>query len=319
MEALSVTHGQVVSVGQKLGEVGELGNASGCHLHFEVHPDGGSIYEDGIDPTIWLRENQGQNPSVIRPISQNSSSWRVATFNVLGHSHTTERGKHPDMASGPARTVGLVRLLDGHDIDIAGLQEFQGPQYDGFVRLAGDRYAVYHPPGDTENAVVWRRDRWTLVSGGSFEIPYFNGRERRMPVVRLRELATGKETVFITVHNPADTARFPHQAGYRDEAVSREIAVVQRLTASSDVPVFLTGDLNDRRDAFCRLTTSTDLKASNGGSNADACWPPEGAGIDWIFGTSNVRFLGHQVDRSDEVDQTSDHPMVITDAVDEGP
>ena len=33
---------------------GAEGNATGCHLHFEVHPVGGAIYEDNADPSAWL-------------------------------------------------------------------------------------------------------------------------------------------------------------------------------------------------------------------------------------------------------------------------
>jgi murein DD-endopeptidase MepM/ murein hydrolase activator NlpD len=55
MQRLSVSHGQRVSAGQRLGEVGGLGNATGCHLHFEVHLRNGGIYgPDNTDPTRWL-------------------------------------------------------------------------------------------------------------------------------------------------------------------------------------------------------------------------------------------------------------------------
>ena len=55
MEALAVKAGQHVKPGQIIGDVGERGNTTGCHLHFELHPDGGSIYQDTTDPDPWLR------------------------------------------------------------------------------------------------------------------------------------------------------------------------------------------------------------------------------------------------------------------------
>jgi murein DD-endopeptidase MepM/ murein hydrolase activator NlpD len=55
MEALAVKAGQHVRPGQIIGRVGEEGNATGCHLHFELHPDGGSIYQDSTDPDPWLK------------------------------------------------------------------------------------------------------------------------------------------------------------------------------------------------------------------------------------------------------------------------
>lgn len=62
MSRVLVPNGDVVSAGQQIGEVGNRGNSTGCHLHFEVHPRGGSIYEDPVDPTIWLREHVGREP-----------------------------------------------------------------------------------------------------------------------------------------------------------------------------------------------------------------------------------------------------------------
>lgn len=55
MQELRVADGAPVRAGQQIGVVGAEGNATGCHLHFEVHPAGGSIYQDNIDPEEWLR------------------------------------------------------------------------------------------------------------------------------------------------------------------------------------------------------------------------------------------------------------------------
>ncbi|GAA2154762.1 hypothetical protein GCM10009844_40990 [Nocardioides koreensis] len=54
MQALLVSSGQPVVAGQQIGVVGQAGNATGCHLHLEVHPSGGSIYQDDTDPSRWL-------------------------------------------------------------------------------------------------------------------------------------------------------------------------------------------------------------------------------------------------------------------------
>ena len=54
MQSLGVSDGQQVRAGQQIGVVGQQGNATGCHLHLEVHPQGGSIYADDIDPSAWL-------------------------------------------------------------------------------------------------------------------------------------------------------------------------------------------------------------------------------------------------------------------------
>jgi murein DD-endopeptidase MepM/ murein hydrolase activator NlpD/endonuclease/exonuclease/phosphatase family metal-dependent hydrolase len=54
MQSVTVAEGQQVNAGDQIGSVGSLGNSTGCHLHFEVHPTGGSIYQDPIDPVPWL-------------------------------------------------------------------------------------------------------------------------------------------------------------------------------------------------------------------------------------------------------------------------
>lgn len=57
MQSVAVEDGAAVRPGQQLGAVGAEGNATGCHLHFEVHTRGGSIYgSDNVDPTRWLEE-----------------------------------------------------------------------------------------------------------------------------------------------------------------------------------------------------------------------------------------------------------------------
>ena len=62
MQSVSVGDGDWVQAGQVLGDVGQEGNATGCHLHFEVHPRGGSIYEDPIDPSTWLAQKSARCP-----------------------------------------------------------------------------------------------------------------------------------------------------------------------------------------------------------------------------------------------------------------
>jgi murein DD-endopeptidase MepM/ murein hydrolase activator NlpD len=49
-----VSAGQRVVTGQVIAEVGNRGNSTGPHLHFEVHP-GGDMYGGSTDPVPWLR------------------------------------------------------------------------------------------------------------------------------------------------------------------------------------------------------------------------------------------------------------------------
>ena len=62
MQALHVRNGQAVKAGQLIGNVGQLGNATGCHLHFEIHPHNGGMYADQINPHPWLVAHDGKGP-----------------------------------------------------------------------------------------------------------------------------------------------------------------------------------------------------------------------------------------------------------------
>lgn len=316
MRSLNVANGQQIQAGQQIGEVGSLGNATGCHLHFEVHPHGGGMYEDDINPTDWLRGNVGDNEGVgTQPVSSHSADFILATFNVLGDSHIAPGGNRPGWAPSSTRMRWAVQLFDSYAVDVIGLQEFQPPQKRTFVTSAGSRYAVYSPPhGGTVNSIAWRRARWQLVSATTFRVPYFGGHLTPMPIVRLRDLETGQDSIFVNVHNPASTKQHPNQGENRAEGVRRETAVLRALTNSYQVPVYLTGDLNARGEPFCAFTAGGLMTAAAGGTNTGSCNVPRDPGVDWIFGSSRA-LLSPQLVVRDGVDgRISDHPFVVARA-----
>ncbi|MDR7254182.1 hypothetical protein J2X46_003175 [Nocardioides sp. BE266] len=58
LETVTISRGHTVSAGDQIGTTGDLGNARGCHLHFEVHEHNGTIYaSDNVDPSLWLAEH----------------------------------------------------------------------------------------------------------------------------------------------------------------------------------------------------------------------------------------------------------------------
>jgi endonuclease/exonuclease/phosphatase family metal-dependent hydrolase len=146
-----------------------------------------------------------------------------------------------------------------------------------------------------------------LAQSGTFNIPFFNGHLRAMPIVQLRSIRTARTVTVVNVHNPADTRRYPRQARRRAEPVSREITLVNRLNRSRQV--VLTGDLNDRRDAFCRVVTATSLRPQPTGP-AHPCQPPQGSGIDWIFASRGSATTSPALDRHPLEAGISDHPML---------
>ena len=264
MQKLEVAPGEVVSPGQQIGEAGDLGNTSGCHLHFEVHTQNGSMYgADNVDPSTWLAEHVGKAIGGGEP-----GSFVIATFNALGDSHTRPGGNKPGWADSATRTRWMAEFLAGQGPDVVGLQEFQGPQARVFREVTGDTWGSY---GDRDNVIIWRRSAFQLDSTDTVTIPYFNGSLRRMPLVRLRSTATGQVVSVLNVHNPADV--HGPAAVWRAEAIELERAAIARERAAGN-QVFLIGDLNDRAPAFCGVTDGGLMVSASGGSNTDTCRPP---------------------------------------------
>jgi hypothetical protein len=244
--------------------------------------------------------------------------FTMSSFNVLGAGHTSPQGNKKGWAPGEKRMKWAIQLLQSHDVDVAGLQEFEMPQYRVFKSELGSTWGAY--PGASlgkvavRNSIIWRLADWELVTPGWMKIPYFHGNEIRIPVVLLRNLHNGSQAWFLNSHNPAN-ARGPAQK-WRNIAAARQIAKVNSLRASTGLPVFLTGDMNERDTYFCKVTAATDLRAANGGANdGSGCRVPRPTIIDWIFGSADTWFTSYLTDRSKLVRKTTDHRMVVAKAI----
>ena len=264
---------------------------------------------DRGDPVEGRTDALRPRPELLPPVAE----FKMATFNILGSSHTRKGGHSAGRASGTQRMGGVLQLLAANAISVVGIQEFQPDQRQAFQSRATG-WSMY--PGLSlgrragENSVAWRNDIWEPVERNLVNIPYFNGRQRPMPYVKLRHRATGITAWFSTFHNPADTGNFRGQQRYRTEATNRQIALFNRLEGTG-VPQFVTGDMNERAEYFCRVTGGTRLVAAAGGSNSGGCRPPTPTQIDWIFGSPGAAFSGYAAIRNDLVRRTTDHPLVV--------
>ena len=237
--------------------------------------------------------------------------FTLTTFNVLGASHTRRHGR--GMASGSVRAGRAVAILSRHGTDVAGFQELQGSQLAVLERHTGMDFYPGFSMGhlNAENSIGWRRDSWVAVEKHTIGIPYFNGHRRQMPFVKLRNLSTGLEAWFMNFHNPADTNQYHHQQQWRNRATGMEISLANNLIRNGGgVPVFLTGDMNERAEYFCRFTGGAPMIAARGGSHTGGCQAGRPRAVDWIFGSQGVDFTGYFEDRSHLVDVTTDHPVV---------
>jgi len=245
------------------------------------------------------------------------TSFHVASFNLLGWSHTAKGGDAKGYAGGVKRMEYAYQILQNHHVNVVGFQEMQPQQLDKFNELTGKRWSLY--PGNRleriamNNSIAWKTSKWERVDANYLRIPYFFGDKVKMPVVKLRNRATGRLVYFANFHNPADT--FGNAQKWRDLARRKEIRLANRKSGEG-VPLVLTGDMNERDKYFCNMVAKAPMRAANGGSNAagSRCETPVPMGIDWIFGAKSIQFADYKKVESDLVHQTTDHPVVVARA-----
>ena len=282
-------------------------------------PSASSLPGAGSLPSASSLPSAGSVPGWEPPPVGEAARFRVASFNVLGASHTAPGGNKKGWAPASRRMVWAVQLLRGLRPDLIGFQELEVPQHRDFARLTHGRFGVFpgadRQRGSVRNSIAWDRSTWQLVRADSIPVPYFHGKRVLMPFVRLQHRSSGREVYVINIHNPATTRRWGDNERWRDLANAIEIRLVNRLRATTGLPVLLMGDFNERQEAFCRTTTQTNMQAANGGSSgAGPCRPPATAGIDWIFGSPGIRFSNYTRHQTGLVRQTTDHPVVGTGA-----
>lgn len=236
-------------------------------------------------------------------------SFRVATFNVLASQHTDGPGGWPDSGWRTPQTVGYIRNAG---VDVVGLQEVKPGQLAGIT--SGTGFRAWPGGSDPDNSVIWNPGVFELVSGDAFYIRFMNG-TRMQPIVRLRHKQTKLEFYFVNMHASAGGGQY---AASRAAGHNAAAATVNRLKADG-IPIFLTGDMNDREAFFCRVLPPTGMVAAVGGSTSGGCRPPSGSmPVDWIVATSDVGFSSFVNDKSTVARRVSDHHFVSATATIQG-
>ena len=301
-----VTNGQIIQSGQALGNVGNKPRAKSCALQFSIAGAKGPVNASG-----WLNALVGKAPPVSGLFG--TQGIILASLNLLGASHTAAGGRY---ATYPSRLGRAVSLFNSRSLDVIGTQEFQEVQFDYFVSKGWDKtYGAYYwdPDGrrrDTENAILFRKSTMEFVSGSTYDIPYFGGHIRHVPVALLRQRSSGRTAYFLNVHNPADV-KGP-AAKWRAQAIAIERKKIIELRATGR-PVIITGDFNDRQNAFCPLTADK-LTITPNSIPSSTCVYPKPSSIDWIFAAGQARFSYFLRDTYTQTARISDHPIVITKA-----
>jgi murein DD-endopeptidase MepM/ murein hydrolase activator NlpD len=203
LRALTVADGQRVTAGQTIGEVGDLGNASGCHLHFEVHPYGGSIYADNIDPSEWLAHNLGKTLGGVLPASSHGHAGQLTLITANVPFTLTE-----------AQARDQIGYVLEQNPDVVMLQEVPARHVSAIVATFPGNWGVWQPTPRSHggSAIVWNRDRLDLGQHGA-ELG-FDGRpyDHWMTWAILR---TGTADIAVVgLHMPTDASWKAEMRGY---------------------------------------------------------------------------------------------------------
>lgn len=234
MQAVHVREGDQVQAGQVLGEVGSEGESTGCHLHFEVHPKGGSMYEDDVDPTKWLADNVGSSQPGITQVTQTAVEPTSLLTGNVPFTLSAERARkqiHWLLSEGPGILV---------------LQEVTKRNVAAIVRQAPGNWGTWQPAGaQGGSAIVWNADQFRAVQTG-VELG-FRGAEydRWMPWVVLK---SSQGTVpIIALHMPTNSSKNVTMRGYYQTMTQS----YQRLIATfheAGLPPVVGGDWNHPLD-----------------------------------------------------------------------
>ena len=248
-------------------------------------------------------------------VAATPSIFRIATFNVLGASHTRKGGDSFIHTPYQERMGYAVQALANNGVDVVGFQEFEPPQATAFAHRMGSAWGMFPQPGshaaDGRQTIAWRQETMELVRTSTVTYPYFHGQTIHTPAVELRVRGTDDTFWVISVHNPATGCAVcgGNNDRWRQAAVASEVAALKSLGADG-TPVFLVGDMNSKGAFYCDMSAALRVTFAAGGSNGvGGCQPPRPTPIDWILATGGVAFSGYLSDDSPLVDKATDHPV----------
>ncbi len=185
------------------------------------------------------------------PVSATGSSYRIATYNILGSKHIkTGREVGGSVNDRAKRAAAIVRGPgDSRPFDVVGMQEVMPDQYLMLTKyLPG--YNSYPSTGTSQQRIFWRSSKFVLAESGWFYYPGYDSQHfeatKRSPWVKLQDRGTKAYFYVIDQHPVAWNKNVGSDKG---GALKRERSAQLLRTWIQDkkrtgLPVFAVGDYN---------------------------------------------------------------------------
>lgn len=260
------------------------------------------------------------------------ANFRAASFNIL---------HYPD-GDWVARLGRSVRTIKENNTDIAALQEVRPQQLELLKKdeYLADQYDIWpnatKNPGFEPNIIVWKKDKFEVVTKDFITIKYFGGADEQIPIIKFKDLVTGQEFYFSSTHDPADV--HGEVAHLRKQNAETYVSYFNDLEKRDPVPAFIAGDFNsgfkvqpdqpggndgnntvgDKREnlTYCILTRDGPFwNAYDAWKNKTGPCPTSSGTnyIDHIFMSKDVQVSNFFAKPKGHGQNGSDHPTIFAD------
>ena len=271
---------------------------------------------------------------------EQGADLRIMTANILA-ARWGEKGTGENASSIPAvaqRAEIFAALLACYQPDVIGVQEgcvVWAKELPKYLAILKSDYGVeytwlYSTVDGLENmtSIIYRSDKYELLEGDTQSNSYWNASKSKYYLrlnawALLRERAASRrEFIIVNTH-------WAHESqAWLDLSVSEEVTLVNSLRTRYQVPIFCTGDFNNKTDSaeyelFRRSAGVEDLwrQAKSVGALVNECggcgnvgsYRKGGSYIDHIFGSGNYTTLRYETVTGNRLHWCSDHSPHISD------
>ena len=95
LSKIDVKSGDAIHEGDKIGEVGQSGAATGSHLHFEVRHGDVEDYFSTVNPELWLASTRNDHGAIAISVVDQNAEFQIAELTI---SYYLDRSQPPVMS-----------------------------------------------------------------------------------------------------------------------------------------------------------------------------------------------------------------------------